>query len=345
MKKIRGDNSSGNELNPRLTAGYTPEFKLFKQNLNKRFYLLIIFLIVEILLFFAQFNNPEITPLYNFFSISFLLVFNVYLYVLIGIPLIWMLFIITRRTKSWIFGIQIIVYLQVALVIFIYQIITAAPDYFPIVRSILFAVLNIPLLGPILMYYPLLVIVELFYLRHPLFITGRENAHYFGKSTILSSQATKIDSTEDGYSQRPLFSEFNVLASGVQSVEEFQRLGTDYAKFLGKKGLIIYWEMTNAAIKLYPRFLTWWPTLFFKPLGMIYFLNNVRKRKNLTVVEITYDPPQISIQVSPADYEILSKEVTFHLLGQNVLKKIKESLLAFLNDDRDVAINILCVNT
>ena len=103
--------------------------------------------------------------------------------------------------------------------------------------------------------------------------------------------------------------------------------------------------MTNAAIKLYPRFLTWWPTLFFKPLGMIYFLNNVRKRKNLTVVEITYDPPQISIQVSPADYEILSKEVTFHLLGQNVLKKIKESLLAFLNDDRDVAINILCVNT
>lgn len=345
MKKIRGDNSSGNELNPRLTAVFTPEFKLFPENLKKRGYLLILLLIFEILLFFVQLNYPEFTPLFYFFSISFILVSNVYLYVLICIPLIWMLFIITRRTKSWIFGIQIIVYVQVAIVFFIYQIITVAPNYFPIVRSFLSAVFSIPLLGIISIYYPLLVFVELFLIRHPLFTTGIKETHYFGKSTIISSQATKIDSTEDGYSQRPLFSEFNGLASCVQSVEEFQSVGTDYAKFLGKKGLIIYWEITNAAIKLYPRFLTWWPSLLFNPLGMIYFLNNVRKRKNLTVVEITYDPPQISIQVSPADYEILAKEVTFHLLGQNVLKKVKESLLAFLNDDQDVAYNLLFVNT
>ncbi len=344
MKKKRGDNSSGNELNPRLTAAYTPEFKLFKQNLNKRYYLLILLFIFEILLYFAQSNNPEFTPLFNFFSTSVVLVLNVYLYVLLCIPLIWMLFIITRRIKSWIFGIQIIVYMQVALVFLIYQII-AGPDYFPIVRSILSAVFSTPLLGIIFFYYPGLVFVELLLIRHPLFTTGRDKASYFGKSTILSSQATKIDSTENGYSQKALFSEFNRLASGVQSVKEFQILGTAYAKFLGKKGLIIYWEITNAAIKLYPRFLIWWPSLLFNPLGMIYFLNNIRKRKNLTVVEITYDPPQISIQVSPADYEILAKDVTFHLLGQKVLKKIKESLLAFLNDDQEVAYNTLFGNT
>ena len=88
-----------------------------------------------------------------------------------------------------------------------------------------------------------------------------------------------------------------------------------------------------------------WPRLLINPLIMIRTLNNVRKKQNLTVIEIIFDSPQISIHVSPIDYDILAREVTFHLLSVKVLERMKQSIVAFLDKDKLVSYDVLFQNT
>jgi len=206
------------------------------------------------------------------------------------------------------------------------------------INSDVFTVLNL-----IVVLSSLPLVVEFRFIRQPLLLNDADVSRNVSetKSTIISLSALEIESIEDGYSQRALFLEVNALANLVTSLKDFRSRVIDYASFLGKKGVIIDWKITDNSIRLFPRFLVPRGRSLTDCWGMWQLLNSVRKLKNLTELEITYSPPQISIQVAPNDYEMLAREVTFHFLGLNVLNRVGQSLIAFLNDDREAAYNLL----
>lgn len=348
MKNIEYNSVRENEFHNHFTTNFNPEIVKRHKKLQRIWTsLLLIFIFICFMLYLIGVNNPEYESLSNFLMFFLLATLCYYFLIFFDIPFSLILAKVTLRTKNWHFAFQLIFHALFAIYL------VFAPIFF-ITQDNLYAVMN--KLPPIFIL-PLGFLLVLLFYCYPLFFVIRSRGdrrsllsydiskgHSNIKPTLLMSQAVKIDSIEDGYSQRALFSEFNGLSNFFTSSEEFRVLGENYVKFLGKKGMIIDWEITNTAIKLYPRFLTTTLSLIYTPLGAIRLLNNVRRRENLTEIEISYNPPQTSIRVALADYEIIAREVTFHLLGQEVVKRIKQSLVAFLNDDLEVACNILFEN-
>jgi len=78
-------------------------------------------------------------------------------------------------------------------------------------------------------------------------------------------------------------------------------------------------------------------------LGLWYLwdlFNRVLKKKELTTVIVNFSNPEISLRVAKQDYELLS-EVTYHQLGQLVLQRFKQSILAFFEGNLDKSYRIL----
>lgn len=316
---------------------FHPEFKA-RPTLKLREILIIILVILALITPFAILILGGMDYLELASMIFIILIISGWLFILLTgtVPLLWMLFKFAYRTKNWNFIFQFIVYTQLY-TSFIMHTAVFLLLMLNMLNFDVFAVLNL-----IVALSFLLLIVEFRFIRQPLLLKDADVFRNVSKtkSTIISLSALEIESIEDGYSQRALFLEVNALTNLVTSLKDFRSRVIDYAIFLGKKGVIIDWKITDNSIKLFPRFLVGW-RLSKNCWGMWQLLNNVRKLKNITELEITYSPPQISIHVAPNDYEMLAKEVTFHFLGLNVLNRVGQSLLAFLNDDHVEAYNLL----
>ena len=315
---------------------FHPEFK--RPTLKLRDFLIILIFILALITPFAILFIVGKRYLELVLMIYIILIISIWIFILLTncVPLLWMLFKFTHRTKNWNFFFQFIVYTQyytsLLTITAVYSLLSLNMINFDV-----FAVLSL-----IVILSFLLLIVEFWFIRQPLLLRDADFSRNVSKtqSTIISLSALEIESIEDGYSQRALSLEVNALTNLVTSLKDFRSRVLDYASFLGKKGVIIDWKITDNSIKLFPRFLVGW-RLSRNCWRMWQLLNNVRKLKNLTELEITYSPPQISIHVAPNDYEMLAREVTFHFLGLNVLNRVGQSLLAFLNDDHVVAHNLL----
>lgn len=316
---------------------FHPEFKARPALKLREFLIILIFILALITPFAILFiGGMGYLELASMILIIVIISFWIFIILTGTVPLLWMLFKFAHRTKNWNFIFQFIVYTQY----YTSFIILTAAGSFLVLNMINFDVFTVLYLIVVLSF--LLLIVEFWFIRQPLLLNDADVFRNVSKtkSTIISLSALEIESIEDGYSQRALFLEVNALANLVTSLKDFRSRVIDYASFLGKKGVIIDWKITDNSIKLFPRFLVGWRQSK-NCWGMWQLLNNVRKLKNLTELEITYSPPQISIQVAPNDYEILAREVTFHSLGLNVLNRVGQSLLAFLNDDHVEAYNLL----
>lgn len=315
---------------------FHPEFKA-RRTLKIREILIIILAFITpyaILIVGGRYGYLELA---STIFIILIIIFWIFIILTGIVPLLWMLFKFAYRTKNWNFIFQFIVYTQLYTFFFVISALSLLL-LLNMINSDVFTVLNL-----IVVLSSLPLVVEFRFIRQPLLLNDADVSRNVSetKSTIISLSALEIESIEDGYSQRALFLEVNALANLVTSLKDFRSRVIDYASFLGKKGVIIDWKITDNSIRLFPRFLVPRGRSLTDCWGMWQLLNNVRKLKNLTELEITYSPPQISIQVAPNDYEMLAREVTFHFLGLNVLNRVGQSLIAFLNDDREAAYNLL----
>lgn len=154
---------------------------------------------------------------------------------------------------------------------------------------------------------------------------------------IVSVHSIEIKEELDGYSQRPISSEFQELDSLIPSSTNFVNKIEEFCVFLGKRGELIDWCIEESFAILYPRFIIKIPNLFKNPLFYYQLLKKVRLNEELTSVEITLSPPQISININFHDYETLNRETTFHTLCLSIIESVKKSLTAFLNNDLDAA--------
>jgi len=165
------------------------------------------------------------------------------------------------------------------------------------------------------------------------------------QETILTSQALAIIESEDGHSDRPFFQSFNELGEHITISQNFKPKLGDYVKFLGRKGELIGWKIDETKVILFPRFfmrgsesVVQSMKIYFQTFAKILLL------KGLTTIKIDYKRKEISLQVSEDDYHILG-EVTYHLLGEKIIINFKESVIAFLQEEPDKALELLYPNS
>ncbi|MHA2073654.1 MAG: hypothetical protein ACXACU_01215 [Candidatus Hodarchaeales archaeon] len=153
-------------------------------------------------------------------------------------------------------------------------------------------------------------------------------------STILSQQALHITDLQDGYSQRPFFASFQEISEHCSSMEEYLDKTREYAQFLVRKSELIGWDINDEDIVLYPRVLLGHADFGIGIKYLWELLVRLYRKKGLTSITIDFRLEEITLSIAREDYEWLGN-VTYHLLGQQILNRFKQSIIAFLKDDLD----------
>jgi hypothetical protein len=172
--------------------------------------------------------------------------------------------------------------------------------------------------------------------RKPLFFwTFYQDSLLLYSSTILSHHALQIIEEENGYSERPFFLSFPELGEHAKDPETFHKKMREYSLFLTERSELIGWNVSQNQIFLYPRVLL---GKYSPGVGLTYLWRLMFRvlQKNLTYIRIDFDSQEISLKVVEEDYQLLS-EVTYHLLGFQLLNHFKNSILAFFTGDLEEA--------
>ena len=159
-------------------------------------------------------------------------------------------------------------------------------------------------------------------------------------STILSQQALHITDLQDGYSRRPFFVSFQKISDYCSSMEDYNTKMEKYARFLVEKSECIGWDIKDEEVVLYPRVLLGHTDF---GMGIKYLWElwlRIYRKQDLTAISIDYKTKEISLSVAKEDYEWLGN-VTYHLLGQQILIHFKQSIIAFLENDLEKAYSSL----
>ncbi len=311
------------------------------QNKQKRqaiivtvFWLILAFLLSIFISSLFSLNESPIRNYISSFVIAIVIVNWIYF-----LPFLGVMIIVLIRTRSRNFLFQLVPNLGLLIIITIVALI----NQIQFKEDIFTAFFVIILLA--------LIIIESIFLRlviqgakenkKPLFLWNFfQNSFEAYSSTVLAQQALLIDEEFNGYSQRPFFEDFPELTHYCASNQEFVSRMSVYAKFLIEKSELIGWDIKTNTVVLYPRVLMGDLNL---GLGLRYLwnlFNRVLKKKQLTTIIVSFPTPEISLRVAKQDYELLS-EVTYHQLGQLVLKRFKQSILAFFEGDRNNSYRIL----
>ena len=182
---------------------------------------------------------------------------------------------------------------------------------------------------------PSFLILSLFCLIHvnkPIFINSVRNDPFYNYFSILLSQPIfEISKYQDGYTQRPIHSEFNKLKQYFSTKEEFSREISEYLHFLANKGELFGWKSNDSSFRIYPRGLTPRNFNISSPYSLYRFFYRLITFTGLTYLNIDWESQEISIHIAKDDYVNLM-DVTFHMLGELVLKRFKMSIKHFAED-------------
>ena len=208
-----------------------------------------------------------------------------------------------------------------------------------------------PLMGLYILFLLIIIILELtslvFYMRSilknkkPIFFwTFFQDSLEAYSSSLLSQQASLINEQNDGYSQRPFFTSIREVQENIPDNEELSVKLDAYLQFLLDRSEIIGWDIEKESIIFYPRVLL---GNMKKGLGIWYLWNLLRKisqKEGLTKITIDLNTSEMSLMIAQDDYLLLN-DVTYHVLGQQILERFKQSIDAFLKDDPKKAYSIL----
>ena len=215
-------------------------------------------------------------------------------------------------------------------------------------NSLLFIVL---LYGSIIITF-----LENSYLKKPLFwdkrFTYYQQTYFDQRRDVLFKQAQFVSEFEDGYSSRPVTVDLTDLYDENTNKSFMTEKTVKFGKFLAKKGDLIGYDFTEESnnqtkVKFYLRtgLLQKLDTnfifnIFWNPFKFLKKIYNVLLKKDLTCITFDFTTNEMSFKLNKFDYEIMDN-VTYHLLGENVLNKFKQSLKSFLKEDFGKSYRIL----
>ena len=313
MSKLKKQKSVLNQNN---STKHPKEFRKIQNLKSELLWVIVIVIFAAIMLISRDF----------FLTFTVFLVFIAATFLLLLIPLISILIKITLRTKCSDFAFQLFIYLQLI------------PIGILGIADMVLIMEKQSIWEPSVFWFPLvlfpgLLIFQLNRIKKPIFWNKALNNY---KAPIISRQSVQIIEEQDGYSQRPVSLKFQPLKDFIPSPSSFKEQIENYCIFLGRQGELIDWHIEESFAILYPRFLIHAPNLL-KPLEFYQFLRRLFSKRNLTSIEISLSPAQISLNIAFQDYSILNREVTFHILSVNILESVTQSLNAYFHNDLEGA--------
>ncbi|MFW9902725.1 MAG: hypothetical protein ACFFFH_00215 [Candidatus Thorarchaeota archaeon] len=319
-------------------------FEKFQREYRKQSYVAIIVwtLIIAVLTILIYWNQSG-SSFSAFSALRALIMSFFYAIVLVSlyvnVPFLIILAIIYFRARSKNFLFQLIPNLGLHLLIILTAIINFVQldDNDPLMPLFITLLLGIAFFEMTFLYWTVRTARET---RKPIFFwTFYQDSLAAYSSTILSHHALQINEEEDGYSQRPFFLSFSELKDRLKEPETFREKFREYALFLTERSELIGWDISGNQIILYPRVLL---GKYSPGVGLTFLWRLMVRifKKNLTYVRIDFDSQEISLKVAKEDYQLLS-DVTYHLLGFQLLNHFKNSILTFLTGDKEEAYSTL----
>ncbi|MFX0123841.1 MAG: hypothetical protein ACFFAE_09405 [Candidatus Hodarchaeota archaeon] len=316
-------------------------FEKFQREYRRQSYITIAawFLIIAVLTILIYWNqlNGTFSSLRALIMSFFYAIVLVNLY--INIPFLIILIIIYLRARSQNYLFQLIPNLGLQLMI----ILTALTNFIRLDE-------NDPIMPIYIIFLLIIVSLEMIFLywyvrsvredQKPIFFwTFYQDSLAAYSSTVLSQHALQIIEEENGYSQRPFFLSFPEFGKYFKERKAIQDRMREYALFLTERSELIGWDISETQMILYPRVLL---GKYSPGIGLTFLWRLMFRilQKKLTYIRIDFDSQEISLKVAEEDYHLLS-EVTYHLLGFQVLNHFKSSILAFLMDAREEAYSAL----
>jgi hypothetical protein len=298
------------------------------------FWIIIVLCLTALIHIFLKTHESPIRNL--IYSLVFAAVL---IYWFTSIPFLGTLIVITIRTRSRNFFYQLFTNLGLLIVVSVVPI-TNFIEFKESLESVLY-------IGFLLV----LITLEVIFLRlviqgarnnkKPIFLwTFYQDSFEAYSSSLLSQQALLISEEENGYSQRPFFVNFSEINQYSESNLDSMSKMKDYSKFLMEKSELISSDEFEDSIIFYPRVLMGYNKYGFGIRYMWRIFLKIIEKRDLTSITVNFTTNEISLKIIREDYEILN-DVTFHLLGQLVLERFKESILAFLEGDKDKSYSIL----
>ncbi|PKP61360.1 MAG: hypothetical protein CVT88_00340 [Candidatus Altiarchaeales archaeon HGW-Altiarchaeales-1] len=148
---------------------------------------------------------------------------------------------------------------------------------------------------------------------------------------VIIKEGEQIDILTDGYSQRP----FSKESEAIKNVENFKNNAENFAKILGKEGIIMDWNTKENSITLFP-------PIFMEDLfvSVLYLIQLTFRKKKLSMVKISSDG-QITVFISDDDYKRITRPVAYHLLCRGLAEKFERAFVEFAKGNKDSKINTL----
>ena len=143
---------------------------------------------------------------------------------------------------------------------------------------------------------------------------------------VVVREGERIGELTDGYSTRIFSTRYDELAK-----LPIRAAATEYAKEMGRAGLMLSSVQDDEAVTFYPMTYTGVGGFhLWTALEHLYWLS--RKPERLTWVRIAWDG-SVKVHISPHDYERISRPVAYHLLCAGVGDALVSSLVAFAGGD------------
>lgn len=160
------------------------------------------------------------------------------------------------------------------------------------------------------------------------------------KTDIILNQARHISEHEDGYSARPIVVDFSDIISQINDEKLVIEKTIDLGTFLAERGYLIGYDYKNNQVKMFLRTSLLQKSDLLRPILFFKRYLNVVKKKDLTVVIFDFHAKELYFKLNRNDYLLLDN-ITYHSLGNRLLKNFKTSLKYYLADDFDNCENIL----
>src|SRR3989442_5478687 len=148
---------------------------------------------------------------------------------------------------------------------------------------------------------------------------------------VVVREGERIGELTDGYSTRIFSTRYDELAK-----LPIRAAATEYAKEMGRAGLMLSSVQDDEAVTFYPMTYTGVGGFhLWTALEHLYWLS--RKPERLTWVRIAWDG-SVKVHISPHDYERISRPVAYHVLFAGVADALISSPVAFPGGDTSGAV-------
>ena len=167
------------------------------------------------------------------------------------------------------------------------------------------------------------------YINRPLIFESFKDTKNLSKSDIIVKQSLFVNEFQNGYTSRPVFEDLSKIISEVGDVEILKKKIKEFVFSLASHGDLLGYDFTENKIILYLRTTLIQRLELRDPFKLFKKMNQILKKKNLTMITIDTNNWEINFKLNKYDYDIYDN-ITYKNLSERVLSQFITSITEYV---------------